>query len=67
MHPDTELARFDGHTSTVWGVITIAWPDLDHPAIITTSTDGTRPHLGPAAPRHRTRPLAPSVKGWPWR
>ncbi len=42
MRPFTpELARFDGHTNAVWGVTTIDWPDLDHPAIITTSDDGT--------------------------
>ena len=35
------LARFDGHTGLVWGVAALEWPGLDHPVIVTTSSDGT--------------------------
>jgi len=39
--PGRELARFDGHTETVWGAAVLEWPGLDHLVIVTTSWDGT--------------------------
>ena len=38
---DPALARFDGHTSSVWGVAVLGWPGRDHPVIVTGSGDGT--------------------------
>ena len=39
--PGRELARFDGHTGGVYRVAALEWPGLDHPVIVTTSSDGT--------------------------
>jgi hypothetical protein len=41
LDPESELARFDGHTGAVWGLATLAWPGLDHIVVITASEDGT--------------------------
>jgi WD40 repeat protein len=39
--PGRELARFDGHTSTVYGVAALDWPGLDHQVVVTVSNDDT--------------------------
>ena len=39
--PGRELARFDGHFSTVYSAAGLEWPGLDHPVVVTTSHDGT--------------------------
>jgi WD40 repeat protein len=52
MHPDRELARFDGHTEKVWGVAVLDWPGLDHPVIATTSDDETVRVWDPMHPNH---------------
>ena len=35
------LARFDGHTDPMPGVMALSWPGLDHSVIVTASWDGT--------------------------
>jgi WD40 repeat protein len=48
--PGQELARFDGHTDTVWGVAVLPWLGLDHPVVVTTAFDGTARVWDPRQP-----------------
>jgi WD40 repeat protein len=47
---DTALAHFDGHTDRVWGIVTLEWPGLDHPVVVTASVDGSARVWDPQRP-----------------
>ena len=47
---DRPLARLDGHTDRVRSVASLAWPALDHPAVVTGSDDGTTRVWDPRRP-----------------
>jgi WD40 repeat protein len=44
------LARFDGHTDQVRGIAALGWPGLDHPVVITASSDRTARVWDPREP-----------------
>ena len=56
--PGRELARFDGHTGDVWGVAALQWPGLDHPVVVTASSDQTAQVWDPRDPSRELAHLA---------
>ena len=71
--PAPALAKFNRHYANVMSVATIAWPGQDHPAVVTTSMDGTARAWDPCHPGrdlavfsgHTNNVWGVGVIGWP--
>ena len=70
---DRAMDCFDGHTRAVLAVATLDWPGLDHPAVVTGSSDRTARVWDPREPDrelarfdgHTREVLAVTVLDWP--